>query len=248
LRCAATSNSNVGSEFAELCRHAVAYDDSLVRNIKGIRVSQDLYDDLTESPEDTRIAIAAEGRLRVPSGNPFLTRPFDYGTVITYSFDSAHWQESRFSDARQYGVWYGSLDVKTTVFETVLHWHRFLMDSFADVKEEIIGERRVFDVRCDAVLVDLRDCEKQAPQLTDRKSYAFTQALGRYLVEQQQNGVLFPSARCNGVNAAVFTPARLSNVHDRTYLTYRYAPKSGSVKVERAAGRTWLTITPTELY
>jgi len=238
----------VGSEFAELCRHTVAYDDNLVRNIKSIRLSQALYDDLAESPEDTRVAIAAEGRLRVPSANPFVTRPFDYGTVITYSFDSAHWQESRFGDAKQYGVWYGSLDVRTTVFETVYHWHRFLMDSFADVKEEIIGERRVFDVRCDAMLVDLRECEKQAPQLTARKSYTFTQTLGRYLVEQQQNGALFPSARCAGTNAAVFNAARLSNVRDKTYLTYRYSPGAGRVKIERAPGRTWLTVTPTELY
>lgn len=211
-------------------------------------VSQDLYDDLAEGPEDTRIAVAAGRRLRVPSANPFLTRPFDYGTVITYSFDSARWQESRFSDARQYGVWYGSLDVKTTVFETVYHWHHFLMDSFADVKEDIIGERRIFDVRCNAMLIDLRASEEQAPGLTDRKSYTFTQALGRYLVEQQQNGVLFPSARCEGVNAAVFAAARLSGVKDRAYLTYRYSPKSGRMKVERAPGRVWLTIAPTELY
>lgn len=238
----------MGSEFAELCRRAIAFDDNLVRNIKSIRVSQDLYDDLADSPEDTRIAIAAEGRLRVPTGNPFVARPFDYGAVITYSFDSAHWQQSRFSDARQYGVWYGALDVRTTVFETVYHWHRFLMDSFADVKEDIIGERRVFDVRCNAILVDLRESGKHAPQLTDRKSYAFTQALGRYLVEQRQNGALFRSARCEGVNAAVFTAARLSSVHDKTYLTYRYSPKSGRVRVERTPGRAWLTIAPTELY
>jgi len=238
----------VGSEFAELCRRTVAYDDNLVRNIKSIRVSQDLYDDLAENAEDTRIAIAAEARLRIPSANPFVTRPFDYGTVITYSFDSAHWQESRFSDAKQYGVWYGSLDVRTTVFETVYHWHRFLMDSFAGVKEDILGERRVFDVRCDAILVDLRDCEKRAPQLTDRKNYTFTQTLGRYLVEQQQNGALFPSARCKGVNAAVFSAARLSRVRDKTYLTYRYSPESGRVTVERAPGRHWLTVTPTDLY
>jgi RES domain len=238
----------VGSEFAELCRRAVAVDDILVRNIKSIRVAQDLYDDLAESPEDTRVAVAAEARLRIPSANPFLTRPFDYGTVITYSFDSAHWQESRFSNARQYGVWYGSLDVRTTVFETVYHWHRFLMDSFADAREEIIGERRVCDVHCDAMLVDLRACREQAPQLTDRRSYAFTQALGRYLVEQRQNGLLFPSARCEGVNAAVLTPARLADVRDRAYLTYRYRPRSGRVRIERSPGHTWLTVAPTDLY
>ena len=60
--------------------------------------------------------------------------------------------------------------------------------------------------------------------------------------------MLFPSARCDGVNAAVFTAARLSSVHDKTYLTYRYHPKSGRVRVERTPGRAWLAITPTELY
>lgn len=107
---------------------------------------------------------------------------------------------------------------------------------------------RTILIRCDARLVDLRGCEKQPPRLADRKSYAFRQALGRYLVAQQQNGVLFPSARCDGVNAAVFTAARLSGVHDRTYLTYRYSPKSRRVKVERVAGRAWVTIAPGDLY
>ena len=238
----------MGAELTELCRRTVAYDDDLIRNIKSIRISQDLYDDLAETPEDTRVAIVAEGRLRIPSSEPFLTRPFDYGTVITYSFESAHWQESRFSDARQYGVWYGSLDLKTTVFETAYHWHRFLLDSFADVDDEIVGERRVFDVRCVAMLVDLRGRERFAPQLVNRESYVFTQDLGRYLVAQHQNGLLVPSARCEGVNAAVFNAGSLSNVRDETYLTYRYSRASGRIKVERTPGRTWLSVTAAELY
>ena len=42
--------------------------------------------------------------------------------VISYSFDSAHWQATRFSDGTTYGLWYGSLDVATTVYETAWHW------------------------------------------------------------------------------------------------------------------------------
>jgi len=238
----------VGADLAALCGRAVAHDDDLVRNIRSIRISQDLYDDLAQSPQDRRIAVTAEARLRIPSPQPAVTRPFDHGTVITWSFESAHWQESRYGDARHHGVWYGSLDVRTTVFETVYHWHRFLMDSFAGVDQEVIGERRVLDVRCNAMLVDLRGCEGQAPQLVSRTSYAFTQALGRYLVEQQQNGLLATSARCRGVNAAIFSAARLSNVRDRMYLTYRYQPASKRVKVERTPGRTWFSIAPADLY
>jgi RES domain len=238
----------VGADFGALCSQSVAYQDDLVRNIKSIRVSQNLYDDLARTPEEAGVAIAAEGRLRVPSAQPAVTRPFDYGTVISYSFDSSHWQETRFSAGRHYGVWYGATDVRTTVYETVFHWHRFLLDSFPDLQAEVIGERRLFNVRCDALLVDLRGCTREAPQLVSRTSYAFTQELGRYLVEQQQNGLLFPSSRCEGVNAAVFNAARLSNVRDRLYLTYRYSPSSRRVKVERTPGRTWISITPTDLY
>jgi hypothetical protein len=50
-----------------------------------------------------------------------VTRTFDYGTVISYSFDSSHWQQSRFSDARRYGVWYVSIDLETAVYETARH-------------------------------------------------------------------------------------------------------------------------------
>jgi len=237
----------VAADFGALCAQSVAYQDDLIRNIRSIRISQDLYDDLAETPEETRVAIAAEGRLRIPSAQPTITRPFDYGTVITYSFESSHWQESRFSDGRQYGVWYGATDVRTTVYETAFHWHRFLMDSFPDVDTEVIGERRLFNVHCDALLVDLRTSARQTPQLVSRTSYTFAQELGRYLFEQQQNGLLFPSARCDGVNAAVFNSMRLSNVRDKAYLTYRYSPSIRQVKVERTPGRTWILISPTDL-
>lgn len=238
----------MAADLGALCRQTASYHDDLIRNIKSIRVSQDLYDDLAETAEETRVAIAAEGRLRVSTAQPAITRPFDYGTVISYSFESSHWQETRFSDGRRYGVWYGATDVKTTVYETVFHWHRFLMDSFPDVGTDVIGERRLFNVYCDALLVDLRGGAQRAPQLTSRNSYSFTQELGRYLVEQQQNGLLFPSARCDGTNAAVFNATRLSNVRDKLYLTYRYSASTRQVKVERTPGRTWISIVPEELY
>ena len=44
---------------------------------------------------------------------------------------SSHWQATRFSDGSLYGVWYGSLDIETTVYETAWHWYQFVLDSFA---------------------------------------------------------------------------------------------------------------------
>ena len=234
-------------DFAALCSSVESFHGDLVRNIKSIHVSQALFDDLAETAEEAATATAAEALGRVESDAPIITRPFDYGSVISYSFDAAKWQQTRFSDGTRFGVWYGSLDVKTTVYETVFHWHRFVMDAFANEDRVITAERRLFDVRCDAILIDLRDKERAAPQLLSRKSYVYAQRLGRYLHEHDQNGVFVDSARCDGVNAAIFQAARLSNVRDRARLTYRCNPRSDRVTVERKAGRTWLSIAPSTL-
>ena len=219
----------------------------LVRNIPGIRHSQALFDDLSDDPEDWAVAVAAEGAGRIETSNAVVTRPFDYGTVITYTFESAHWQATRFSDGRRYGVWYGSMDTATTVYETAFHWSRFVRESYATQDRAIRTERRVFDVRCDAMLIDLRGKEKAHPGLVDRRSYAFSQQVGSHAFEQGQNGLLVRSARCDGVNAAIFRPERLRDVRDKAFLTYRYNPVRDELVVERAQGRTWLRLAPSAL-
>ena len=221
--------------------------EDLVRNIPGIRRSQHLFDDLSSDPSDWDIAIAAEGAERIPTVAALISRPFDYGTVISYSFDSAHWQATRYSDGSTYGVWYGSLDVRTTVYETAWHWYRFVLDSYADEDREIVTDRRVFDVRCDALLIDLRGKDKSHPALVSRRSYAFTQQVGHFVHEQGLNGVLAPSARCDGTNAAIFRQERLSNVRDRTFLTYRLNAFCDSFVAERTPGRKWIRLTPSTL-
>jgi hypothetical protein len=233
---------------ADLCTTQAPFADDLIRNIPGIRVSQALFDDLAQGPPDEEVAIAAEALGRIPSAAPAITRPFDYGTVIAYSFDAANWQATRFSDGQRFGVWYGSLELETTVYETVFHAHRFIADSYPGLDRDVVRERRVFDVRCDALLVDFRGRELTHPDLVSRTSYSFTQALGRYLHEQGQNGLLVKAARCDGTNAAVFNPQRLSNVRDRLFLTYRINPARDRAVVERDVGSPWLTIAPSTLY
>jgi hypothetical protein len=223
------------------------FHGDLVRNIPGIRPSQHLFDDLSPDAADWDIAIAAEGAKRSPTAAALISRPFDYGSVISYSFDSAHWQATRFSDGTSYGVWYGSLDVETTVHETAWHWYRFVLDSYAGEDREIVTDRRVFDVRCDALLIDLRSKERIHPGLVSRKSYAFAQRVGRYVHEQQLNGLLAPSARCAGTNAAIFRPERLSKVRDRTFLTYRLNVVRDTFVAERTQGRKWIRLAPSAL-
>ncbi|MGH8671710.1 MAG: RES family NAD+ phosphorylase, partial [Burkholderiales bacterium] len=234
--------------FEDLISKVVDFHDTLVRNIKGMAVSQALFDDLSEDPEDNAVAIAAESAQRIPSAAPLITRPFDYGSVITFPFIPYSWHATRFSDGLRFGVWYGSLDIETTIHETVYHWHRFVMNSFANENRVIRGERRVFSVRCQALLVDLRGKHRKFPKLCDRGDYAFGQQLGAYLEGQQQNGLLHHSARCDGVNAAILRPQVLSEPRDRCFLFYAMNPAQDRVVVKRGARKPWLTIKPSLLY
>jgi len=225
--------------FEQLLRQVADFRGDLVRNIKGIRVSQDLFDDLARDAADRAVAIAAESATRLPSPAPLITRPFDYGTVITYPFVPQNWHATRYSEGLKYGVWYGALELETTVRETLYHWHRFVTDSFR-LDREIVGERRVFQVRCEAILIDLRTANE--PRLVDRGDYRFTQQLGGYLSQRAQSGLLAPSARGPGTAAAILRPEALSDVRDLCYLTYRMNPAEDFVTVERTPGETWLEL------
>lgn len=233
--------------YADLVKDVVDFHGDLVRNAKGVRDFRNPFDDLSEDGADQAAAAAAQRAGLMPSETPHIARPFDYGAVVTYPFVHFNSQGTRFSDGLDYGVWYGSLDLETTVYETVHHWYEFVADSFAREDRDIVGERRVFRARCDAILIDLRGKERREKHLIDRRDYRFTQSLGRYLKEQNQNGVLVRSARCRGSNADLFTPGVLSRVRDLCVLTYRMNPTRDLVRVERAPGRVWLEIQPSRL-
>jgi hypothetical protein len=228
--------------YEKLVDRVAQYRGDLVRNIQTIRVSQDLFDDLSADGRARAVAIAAESVGRLPSAAPLITRPFDYGTVITFPFANFNGHGTRFSDGLRYGVWYGSLDLETTVYETVYHRHRFLTDAYPGEDRTILNERRVFQVLCDAILIDLRGKEATEPRLVERASYAFTQPLGAYLHGQGTNGLLVKSARCEGVNAPIFREQALSGVRDLCHLTYTMNPRQDWAVVERTPGETWLRI------
>jgi RES domain len=233
--------------FGSLVRDVVDFHDDLVRNVKSFGPGRSPFDDLSTDAEDLAVAVAAERHGQLPSPAPLITRPFDYGAVVTYPFVPANWHSTRFSDGLAYGVWYGSLDLRTTVYETVHHWYRFVTDSFPDVDRDIVGERRAFRVRCDAILIDLRGKERRERRLVDRNDYTFTQGLGRYLREQRQSGLVVGSARCNGHNAALFRPEVLSGVRDLCALRYIMNPRQDKVRVERVKGRRWMEVVPSRL-
>ena len=229
--------------FPSLFTHIADFGGTLIRNIKGIRTSQHLFDDLADTSDEHALATAAAEQDYIDTRSALITRPFDYGAVITWPFVAQNWQATRFSDGTRYGVWYGSLAIETTVHETVYHWRRFVTDSFADYDGDIRADRRVFSATCSGILVDLAGKEAEFPDLLHPASYAFTHEVGRYLHAQRQNGMLVKSARCDGVNGAILSADVLTEPKDLCYLTYQFNPiVSSEVQVRRERRKLWMRI------
>jgi len=208
----------------------------LVRNIKSIRVSQDLFDDLTAGDVYAgRGAVAAEMRVKsgIPSG--LINRGFHYSKAIGYPFETEPYLNTRYSNG-SFGVWYGSVELDTAIHETAYH---MLMDELRVEGDNIIitRERAVYLVHCKAVLIDLTGKEKRFPELVSN-DYNLTHQIGERLHNEGHPGLLAPSARYKGTNLAAFTPSILSDPRHHCYLTYKCEKSKRSIIVERQPGET----------
>ncbi len=218
-------------------------DCDLYRNIVSIRGDQDLFDDLSDSPADWQIAQSTELAFKpaqYQSHQPIIDRPFedaDLAAAIDFPFNT--WSESRFSRGK-YGVWYGSSALNTTIYETVYHWrNRFLADCGFDTVEGVSIERRVHLVRCSGALLNLVPKLDEWPQLR-ADDYSQCQDFGQRIHREGHPGLWTPSARCDGINAAVFTPRILGNPRIACYLTYTV--ENGRVAIQRERGVNLLII------
>lgn len=217
----------------------------LYRNIVSLRQSQDLFDDLSDSPAAQQVALQLELHCKpmtYESAQPIIDRPFEealYNEAIGYPF--SNWLVSRYSDG-SFGVWYGTAELLTSVHETVYHWHHGLLaDAGWDQLDGVSIERRVHLVRCDAALINLQPQVRHFPALIDTRSYHFTQPIGRRLQFEGHPGLATRSARCDGTVFATFTPRVLSHPRVQFYLTYQL--QQGEVHVYRQEGEKLLTIT-----
>ena len=215
----------------------------LNRNIVSMRVSQNLFDDLSDDPEHWRSAIALELATKPPlfsSASPIIDRPFEeaaWNDAINYPF--SHWQRSRYSDG-SFGVWYGADCIETSVHETVHHWRKGFLQDAGMTQPGIRVERTVYQVRCDAALLDLRPIVTRLPALVDGEDYAFTQQIGARLHREGHPGLLTRSARCNGDIYPVFNRRVLSTPRQLCHLSY--VTMADGVAVERDPGPYWFVI------
>lgn len=232
---------NVDSLLARLCLADTHKD--LYRNIVSKRQSEDLFDDLSPNPADWMTATKTEmfaKQAGYTSQNPIIHRPFeeaDWFDAINFPFNN--WMESRYSNGK-YGVWYGAADLKTTIYETIHHWTKFLSDS-GSLNPGVIQERRVHLVRCNALLIDLRPFVTECPDLISKDDYSFTQQVGMRFHNEGYPGLVTQSAQYSGDVYAVFNPKILSDPRPNCYLTYQVVAV-GKIDVERTPGKRFLSV------
>lgn len=216
------------------------FDDQVFRNIVSLREKENLFDDLVgDDLSITDVAYATEMRIKesIPSGQ--ISRSFHYSTAINYPFSTEPFMSSRYGDGT-FPVWYGSLDLATTIHETVFHMVRDI-ENVVGIKEPVIRERAVYKITCQALLLDLEGKEKTHPSLV-ADSYAYTQDIGRRLHREGHPGLIVPSARYKGLNVVIFNKNVLTNPLNHCYLLYRYDPVQRYVEVERTVGEVFLTV------
>ena len=222
----------------------------LRRNIVSLRESRNLFDDLSSDPAEQALAQQVESAvkpLQYHSPTPVIHRPFeeaDWFNAIGWPF--RHWQSSRYSDG-SYGVWYGADTVLATVYETAYHWyHGLLLDAEGFTREAVAIERKVYNVACVALFLDLRPRVEEFPALLHRTDYAFTQQVGARLQREGHPGLVAPSVRLpEGLIYVVFNHTVLSNPRVNCMLTYRLV--RGHVLVEKRPGVTWRRIRVADL-
>lgn len=231
---------------ASLFSHLTLADihQNIARNIVSLRVSEDLFDDLTDDPEAWQVAQLLEMETKPKlfnSHQPIIDRPFEeaaWNTAIGYPFYNS--SQSRFSDGT-FGVWYGADSIETTVYETAYHWQKILL---ADAGFNQLGveiERRIYMVQCDSLLIDFRPKIKTHPEIMHASDYTATHAIGSKLHREGHPGLITTSARMGrGDVYAIFNSNVLSNPVHACYLTYRTT--ATGVQVERTPGAIWMTV------
>ena len=233
--------------FEKLMVHDVHQD--LFRNIVSIRISQNLFDDLSDDPDELAAAQQVESDVKpsnYQSRTPIIDRPFEdaiWFNAIKWPFENKS-HESRFSNGA-FGVWYGCGSLETTVYETVYHWVNGLLRNAGFDTESVVGERKAYTVACEAALLDFRPILDQYPDLSRKSDYSYPQMIGARLHREGHPGLITKSVRRPaGDNFVIFNPNVLSNPQSICQLTYRF--RGERVLVEREPGTTWMEINVNE--
>jgi RES domain-containing protein len=138
---------------------------------------------------------------------------------IMAAFTHVNPDGSRFSDGR-YGVFYAARERATAIAETSHHHGRFLA---ATRQPAMHLPMRLYHLRVDVTLHDLRPEGAADPAVHDPQDYAAARALGARLRGQGSGGVVYRSVRhAGGQCVALFSPRGASACLHAAYLLYAW--------------------------
>ncbi|AWN72501.1 RES family NAD+ phosphorylase [Legionella anisa] len=212
------------------------YSQDIFRNIRGIKVSQDLFDDLSDDPANWEAANTIESHTHpVLTNQSLIQRAFDYSKndFIDYPFEKI--TSSRYSDGA-IACWYGSETLKTTIYETRYHFMQEIKDSWEifQTQDTVIIDRRVAKIYCQGLGLDLTGKKEEFPWLIDPNNYTQCQETGRRVAHEGHPLLIVPSARDpEGINLVVFNPALLSNPREYCRLKYIFDTKKKKIQCLR---------------
>lgn len=190
------------------------------RNIATCDPSQDLYDDVVGKPSDYDILQYIDNLSSgIDHSLPSKNRIFQYSNIENSlaCFDERFWRILRFGDG-SFGVWYGALNKKTSLKETLSHRPEIDKNDLRNARDPIIQARRMFEATLKPISGrDLTKHTKLHSKLIS-SDYAFCQTLGTYAIENQIDMYLSPSAQDpTGSCTPVFNPKIISDRPTATY-------------------------------
>lgn len=221
-----------------LFSRAIDYSGDVFRNIRGIHMSQNLFDDLSEDPLNWEAAnnldIHTHPLLKQPALS-MIQRAFDYSKndFLDYPFENI--TTSRFSDG-SVACWYGSETLETTIFETKYHFIQEIFDAWEAYQgQEVVRiDRRVARVHCYGLAFDLSSKAEEFPWLVDKENYLKCQEIGKRVAKEGHSLLRAPSARQEGgVNLVAFNRHVLSNPRDYCLLQYTFELTTRKITVSR---------------
>jgi RES domain len=219
----------------------------LSRNIASLIDRENLFDDLSDSPEDWESAthVATDQKPKYfHSLSPIVHQPFEdaaWDNAIHYPFH--HWTKSRYSDG-SHGVWYGADTIETSIYESAYHWYAGLLNDAGFIQDGMVSQRGVYAVQCDCVLINLKEKVLQYPQIINNKEYAYCQSIGSRLHFEGHPGLVSRSVRNkNGETYVIFRPQVLSNPRIINYFTYEL--NGNEILVIEGGKRQYLKISTT---
>ena len=205
-----------------------------------------VFDDLTDDPEDLRVAFILEAmsndrflllqsrialipNQEIVSGNT--------ASLVMAAFLHADASGGRFNSGKL-GAWYASFDIETAIAETFFHSDRRLRLSEDAFPSKIQVRELVANIDCD--LVDIRSLQSDRPDLyqDDPSQYAASQVWGdnlRWPTDESanpENGIVFDSVRrTGGKNICIFWPSLINlPVNQGDHYEYNW-DKEGNTKI-----------------